>query len=88
MILKRIISKLISRVGFNQVKKSTAKDHLPLLMSVERARRRKANQKERAKLLALLGKRLPEAGEKKTGSDSDSDSDKGEDEQDQQMKGE
>jgi hypothetical protein len=57
-----------------------------LLTSVERARRKKANQKERAKLLALLGKRLPEETGKKgeDASDSDSDADQ---EQDSKMKG-
>jgi len=47
-----------------------------LINSVEKARRKKINVKERAKLLALMGKRAKdEDGAKASDSDSDSDPD-------------
>jgi hypothetical protein len=44
-------------------------------MYVERARRKKFNVKERARLLAMLGKKHSEETKKEVASDSDSDSD-------------
>ena len=82
MTLRRIITKLIIRVGLAKVKGSTTKEHLPLVMYVERARRKKQNLKERARLLAMLGKGHIE--EKKSREQSDSDS---ESEEEQKMKG-
>lgn len=75
MTLRRIITKLIIRVGSKSVRHATAKEHLSLVMYVERARRKKLNIKERARLLALMGKKAPTEGAKKDESDSDSDSD-------------
>lgn len=81
MTLRRIITKLIIRVGAKSVRQATAKEHMSLVMYVERARRKKQNIKERARLLALMGKKVPLTGEegKKDQSDSDSDSDAEED---------
>jgi len=76
MTLRRIITKLIIRVGLAQVRAATSKEHLSLVTYVERARRKKQNIKERARLLALLGKKQSEEGGKKDDeSDLDSDSD-------------
>lgn len=76
MTLRRIITKLIIRVGLAQVRAATAKEHISLVTYVERARRKKQNIKERARLLALLGKKQTEEGGKKDDeSDLDSDSD-------------
>lgn len=76
MTLRRIITKLIIRVGTAKVRAATAKEHLSLVTYVERARRKKLNLKERAKLLALMGKKVTqEEGKKEDDSDSDSDSD-------------
>lgn len=75
MTLRRIITKLIIRVGTAKVRAATAKEHLSLVTYVERARRKKQNIRERAKLLALMGKKAPIEGAKKEESDSDSDSD-------------
>ena len=55
MTLRRIITKLIIRVGVEKLKQVTVKDHHPLIAYVERIRRKKQNVKERARLLALLG---------------------------------
>jgi hypothetical protein len=55
MTLRRIITKLIIRVGVEKLKQATVKDHHPLIAYVERIRRKKQNVKERARLLALLG---------------------------------
>ena len=73
VVMRRIIGKLIARCGLAQVQKATNKEHLPLVQSVERQRRKKANQKERAKMLALLGKKADEE-QKAKNSDSDSES--------------
>lgn len=58
MTLRRIITKLLIRVGSAKVRAATAKEHLSLVSYVERARRKKINLKERAKLLALMGKKV------------------------------
>jgi hypothetical protein len=55
MTLRRIITKLIIRVGNDKVRAATAKEHLPLVAYVERARRKKQNARERTKMLSLLG---------------------------------
>ena len=55
MLTRRIVTKLLVRVGSQKVKQATAKEHLPLLFYVERCRRKRQNMKERAKLLALMG---------------------------------
>lgn len=75
MTLRRIITKLLIRVGSAKVRSATSKEHLPLVMYVERARRKKFNVKERARLLAMLGKKHSEETKKEVASDSDSDSD-------------
>jgi hypothetical protein len=75
MTLRRIITKLLIRVGSAKVRHATAKEHMSLVTYVERARRKKQNVKERAKLLALMGKKQLEETAKKEASDSDSDSD-------------
>jgi hypothetical protein len=41
MTLRRIITKLIIRVGLAKVKAETGKEHLSLVTYVERARRKK-----------------------------------------------
>ena len=71
MIMRRIITKLLIRVGSAKVRQATAKEHLPLIAYVERARRKQQNIKERAKLLALMGqKATDDGGETKDDSDS------------------
>jgi hypothetical protein len=72
---------LIARVGLQKVKKAVSKEHLPLVTAVERHRRKKANLKERAKLLALMGKKAPEERDG-TRDQSDSESSQEEDEDD------
>lgn len=57
MTLRRIITKLIIRVGEAKVKAATPKEHLNLVNYVERARRKKLHLRERAKMLALLGRK-------------------------------
>lgn len=84
MTLRRIITKLIIRVGTAKVRFATAKEHLSLVTYVERARRKKLNIKERAKMLVLMGKKVEAEEGKKVDSDSDSDSDP-DDKNDQQM---
>jgi hypothetical protein len=74
MTLRRIITKLIIRVGTAKVRANTSKEHMSLVTYVERARRKKINIKERARLLALMGKK-PTEESKKEDETSDSDSD-------------
>lgn len=87
--LRRIIAKLISRVGISVVRSATTSEHLPLVNYVERRRRKKQNAKDRQKMLALLGKDSGklrsednQAPDLSVGSDSE-----GDDEQDQEEKG-
>jgi hypothetical protein len=75
MTLRRIITKLIIRVGTDRVRQATAKEHIPLVSYVERCRRKKQNARERTKLLALLGQKLKSKDEQKEDeSELDSDS--------------
>jgi hypothetical protein len=86
MVMRRIVTKLIVRVGSQKVKQATAKEHLPLVLYVERCRRKRQNMKERAKLLALMGQKASldgEAGDQDD--DSDSDSSDGDHDKDAQM---
>jgi hypothetical protein len=78
MTLRRIITKLIIRVGDAKVKAATPKEHLSLVNYVERARRKKLHLRERAKMLALLGKKQTVVDKKGLESeDSDSDPEMG-----------
>lgn len=79
MTLRRIITKLIIRVGETIVRAATPKEHLNLINYVERARRKKIHMQERAKMLALLGRKQQavEKGSKEQEEDSDSDADVG-----------
>jgi hypothetical protein len=73
MTLRRIITKLIIRVGTDKVRAATAKEHLALVSYVERVRRKKQNAKERTKMLALLGQKA-KSNEETPDSSVDSDS--------------
>lgn len=54
MTVRRILNKLIARVGLASVLAATAKEHQRLVHYVERVRRKKRNAKERARLLLQL----------------------------------
>lgn len=56
-IVRRILTKLIHREGLAKVNSLTPKEHQRLVAHVERERRKKHNIRERARLLALLGKK-------------------------------
>lgn len=56
MIIRRILGKLIARVGLASVTKATSKENQSLIHYIERARRKRHNAKERQRLLSLLGK--------------------------------
>ena len=51
MIIRRILNKLISRVGLQMVLQCTAKEHHALINYIERARRKRLNAKQRAQFL-------------------------------------
>ena len=55
MLIRKILAKLISRVGLAQVKSATTKEHQKLIAYIEREKRKRVNAKERVKLLALMG---------------------------------
>jgi len=81
--MRRIITKLIIRVGVDKVKSQTPSSHIALVQYVERARRKKQNARERSKMLALLGqKSTPKRDEKANPEDSSADSDPDEDDAD------
>jgi hypothetical protein len=54
ILIRRIVSKLMFRVGPGQVKKHTLKEHQPLMAHIEKERRKKKNAAERKRLLAEL----------------------------------
>ena len=72
MILRKILNKLIARVGVTQVMAVTSPKHQKLIRYVERARKKVLNQRQRQKLLALIGEEDKEKDAKR-GDDSDSD---------------
>jgi hypothetical protein len=76
-LLRKLVGKLLKKMGIAQLKRITPAKHHALIDYVERARRKRENKKKRAKLLALLGK--PEEEEHKDSKTSaeagDSDSD-------------
>lgn len=60
MVIRKILAKLISRVGLAQVKSATTKEHQKLIAYIEREKRKRVNAKERVKLLALMGQEAAE----------------------------
>ena len=75
-LIRKLIGKLLKKIGHAAVKKLTPVKHLPLIEYIERARRKRTNKAKRNKLLALLGQPIPEqqqAQPKKLNEDSDSD---------------
>ena len=60
MVIRKILAKLISRVGLPQVKSATTKEHQKLIAYIEREKRKRVNAKERVKLLALMGQEAAE----------------------------
>ena len=55
-VVRRIVTKLIVKVGVDQVRRHTLKEHQPLVRNVEKERRKKRNAGERKRMLAMLGK--------------------------------
>lgn len=54
-LVRKLLGKLLKKIGIAAVKKLTPVKHLPLIDYIERARRKRANKAKRNKLLALLG---------------------------------
>ena len=54
-LVRKLLGKLLKKIGLAAVKKLTPVKHLPLIDYIERARRKRANKAKRNKLLALLG---------------------------------
>lgn len=52
MIIRRILNKLISRVGLPMVLQCTAREHHALINYIERARRKAKNAKQRQQFAA------------------------------------
>ena len=76
-IIRKLLGKLLKKLGLSYVKKATPPKHVPLIDYIERARRKRINKANRMKLLALLGKDTEEtttaanAGKKVEEDDSD-----------------
>lgn len=56
MIIRRILSKLIARLGLPTVLACTKKEHHKLIDYIERARRKQRNAKERQRFILTQGK--------------------------------
>lgn len=56
MMIRRILGKLIARVGLQAVTRATSKENQKLIDYIERARRKRKNATERTRMLHLLGK--------------------------------
>jgi hypothetical protein len=75
-IIRKLLGKLLKKLGPSYVKKATPTKHVPLIDYIERARRKRINKANRLKLLALLGKdteetKSPSAGKKVEEDDSE-----------------
>ena len=57
-VIRKLIGKLLKKLGIVYVKKVTPSKHHALIDYIERARRKRANKAKRLKLLALLGKEV------------------------------
>ena len=71
MMIRRILNKLIARIGVDIVMAVTSPKHQKLIKYVERARKKVVNARQRTKLLALIGE---EDTPKELLKDGDSDS--------------
>ena len=81
--IRRIVTKLIIRVGVDKVKAGTPVTHQALVLYVERQRRKKINAASKARMLALLGQKATvKKDDKKTGEDDSSDDSEADDEAD------
>jgi hypothetical protein len=78
-LIRKLIGKLLKKIGVPAVRKLTPYKHLPLIDYIERARRKRINKAKRNKLLALLGQEVPEKptqeAKKVAGAEGESDSD-------------
>lgn len=85
-IIKKILSKLIKKMGLAYVKQITPENHHSLISYVERVKRKRLNKQKRERLLALLGqeetKEAKDAEMKSEDTDSSSASEQGYDEDD------
>jgi len=54
-IIKKVLSKLIKKMGLNYIKQITPSNHHNLISYVERVKRKRVNKQKREKLLTLLG---------------------------------
>jgi hypothetical protein len=55
-VIRKLVGKLLKKLGTIYVKKVTPSKHHALIDYIERARRKRANKAKRLKLMALLGK--------------------------------
>lgn len=60
-LIRKLLGKLLKKLGTAAVKKVTPLRHQPLIDYIERARRKRTNKAKRVKLLALLGQDTAEA---------------------------
>lgn len=56
MLIKKILSKFIKKMGLSYVKSITPEQHHKLICYIERDRRKRLNKAKRYRLLAILGK--------------------------------
>lgn len=59
-LIRKLLGKLFKKLGTAAVRKTVPAKHHPLLDYVERERRKRLNKAKRLRLLALMGKPLPE----------------------------
>ena len=59
-LIKKIVSKMIKKLGLKEVKERMPEKDWGLVAYVERERRKRENKKKRQKLMALLGQEFKE----------------------------
>lgn len=84
LLVRKIISKMIRRCGVNFVTKTMPESHRPMVVYLEREKRKKMNKKEKERLLALMGTvTKTEEGAKEDEDDSSESSDDDQDKQEE-----
>ena len=59
-LIRKLIGKLLKKLGQVYLTKVTPPKHHALIDYIERARRKRVNKAKKLKLMALMGKEMPE----------------------------
>jgi hypothetical protein len=84
LLVRKIVGKMIRRVGVTFVTRTMPESHRPMIAYMEREKRKKMNKKEKERLLALMGTvTKTEEGAKEDEDDSSESSDDDQDKQEE-----